>query len=405
MVAWELLRSIMSDLLRHKLRTFLAMFGIIWGTLAVILLLAMGEGFYRANSAGFSRLIDGAIVVSPGVTTKPYRGNQSGRIINLNFQQALEIEKSVPGIKVVAPTVGKQLTVVQGATQITGKVVGTVPAYAQISQRHALPGGRFINHLDIEHASRVAFINASANEKLFPHQDAVGKSILIAGLPFTVIGVQDEPENTGWHQNGVIIPYTTGALLWGDDWMSNVMIAPEAEGASQALVRDVTRMLSRRYQFAEDDVHAMQIYNPEKAVQFFSYFFRGIQLFLGLCGGLTLAVGGLGVANLMYLIVSERTPEIGLRMAMGARTYHILLQILSEALLIVSIASVIGITIAYSVTSVLTKIGMPDWLGAPVISKFVILITVSVLLIVAILAGLLPARRAARLHPVEALAF
>ena len=157
------------------------------------------------------------------------------------------------------------------------------------------------------------------------------------------------------------------------------------------------------YHFSPDDTNALMFYDTLKIFNFFNWFFVGIQLFLGLCGSLTLAVGGLGVANIMFLIVTERTKEIGLRMAVGARDSHILIQILCEALILVVLGGLFGITLSYLTVFILQFITLPAWIGKPTISLSIAFITIAVLAMIGVLAGYFPAKRASRMDPVDAL--
>lgn len=280
---------------------------------------------------------------------------------------------------------------------------GVAPEY--IVLRHWQPenGGLFINNFDLQANRRVVFLGAKLKASLFAHKEALRQQILINDLPFTVIEVReikDQPES--WEDYNAFIPYTTFIALWGDQNLNLFMVsAKDPEQVSQAKAT-LIHYLARRYYFDPSDP-VVNINDYTSISAFLASFFRVIQGFLGLCGALTLAVGGIGIANTLFLIVRERTQEIGLRKAMGAQNYHILGQILLETLLLVGLGGLMGIAISITIIQLLGWVQLPDWLGRPVLSLPILVITCLVLMAIGLIAGYYPARHAARLQPVEAL--
>jgi len=406
MYAVELIQQILRDMRQHALRSLLAMFGIIWGTVAVVMLLALGEGFYESNQKNIMRLVDNAIVIFPGVTSMPYRNFPQGRPVLMKAAQVMEIEHNVPQVKAVSPVIRNNGKLSLGNVLLDARFLGVAPSYDELTKKEILPGGRFINQLDIEKHRKVLFLGDGAANTLFKDQTAVGKTVYLNQIPFIVIGVQKTPENTGeWHRNEAIIPYSTAIDLWGDQNIRQVLLAAKQGVPLKQFQEVVLRYFAGQYHFNPEDKMALNVFDPSETLAFVTWFFRSIEIFLGLCGAMTLAVGGIGVANIMYLIISERTKEIGLRMALGARYYHILWQIMLEALMIVLLGSLIGFLISFIGIQSLSLFTLPEWLGQPQLSVPVFIATTSVLVMVGLIAGFFPAKKAANMKPVTALAF
>ena len=193
--------------------------------------------------------------------------------------------------------------------------------------------------------------------------------------------------------------------MFGDDNVSSFVIMPKNPAEAGNIQNMIKRYWSRVFHFNIKDKQAIRFFDLRGAFEFFQWFFTSIQMFLGFCGLLTLAVGGISVANMMFLIVTERTPEIGLRLALGAKDSHILGQILIEAFVIVFLGGLLGFLISGAFLGVLNNIQLPSWIGKPELSWQVLLGTVIVLAVVAFLSGFFPARKASKLAPVEALSF
>ncbi len=405
MYFFELSKQILRDMRRHKVRSILAMFGIIWGTIAVIMLLALGQGFYAQNRANIMSVVSGTLTFSPGTTTMDFQGWPKGLKIHIKAADIMALKKAIPDIRYVSPQMTSSKTLSVGKHQVNAMLIGASPDFAELTKRQAKPGGRFIDPLDISNQRNVIFIGKEVKDKLFPQQSALGKQLLLSSVPFTIIGVLNPISKTqSWYNNTAVIPYTTAIKLWGNIDVNQFLVLPKNSAQTEQLASQVRQYLSQRYHFNPKDKSALNLFNPAQMLEFFTWFFRGIELFLGFCGSLTLAVGAIGVANIMYLIVSERTPEIGLRMALGARTTHILWQILLETGVIVLAGGIIGIILSVLGIGLLNIVQLPSWLGKPHITWAIVFATVFILLLVGGLAGIFPARRAANMEPVDALA-
>ncbi len=410
MYFWELTTQFLREMRTRKLRTTLALFGIAWGTVAVVLLLAIGGGFHRASSKAMHGMGESIVVLWPGRTTKAFAGMQPGRQLYLQADDVIEMAQAIPEIALASPElIRNELTLSFGTHRTKSSVAGVVPAYETMRNMIPVAGGRFLDQLDVKERRRTIFIGDKIKEKLFGTSPAIGQTIHVDGRPFLVVGTLAPKLQTsnyaGQDSDRTFVPYSTFIATWSNQNVDNILLTPEPADASEAMKKAVYSYLGQQHHFDPSDEGALGIWDTVENDRFTNFFFWGLQALLGLGGALTLGAGGIGVANIMFLIVRERTREIGVRMAVGARDAHIMGQVILEALLIVSLGGLLGFSFSAAVVTAIQFAPTPDWLGTPEISPLVGGATLGVLALVGLCAGLFPARRAARMDPVRALEF
>lgn len=385
----------------HKLRSGLAIFCIAFGTIAVVMLLALGSGFHTASMNKINGVVDGFFAVWTNRSEKSYEGYPKGRVNQITLADVLELPKIFPNIEAISPQIASRSAVLSYAGKAyTKEVLGVAPDFARLTKIKLITGGRFINKVDLDSQARVAVINSKIKKILFGREDALGSRFLINGVPFTVIGVLSEGES--WRED-VFISYKSYEALYDAKYVNVFFVLPKPDTDPVRFEQLMRSHFAHKYHFDKNDKGALRLWGSYKIFQFIRWFFVGLQLFLGACGVMILAVGSIGVANIMFLIVTERTYEIGLRKAVGATDRQILLQLLFEALIIIGIGGCVGISIALGAITVLQQVTLPDWIGVPVMSWTTVGVTVFVLGLIGLIAGYFPARRAAKMDPIEAL--
>jgi putative ABC transport system permease protein len=402
------LREFMRDLRAQKLRTTLTVFGIVWGTVAIIVLLAFGMGFKRQLSANMHGIGESIAIMFPGRTTKPYEGFGIGRPMSLLEEDVNLLASQVSEIDRISPEYSQDDTPVRVGENITNPLIaGVIPVYGDIRNIIPEPGGRFINILDVRDRRRVAVLGNEMKRLLFGETDAIGRLVYVGTVPFTVVGVmQKKTQNSSYNRRDadrVFIPSSTFASVFGATRLNNIIFTSKDPRKSEETISAVRAVLGRKYRFDPTDKDAVWIWDTAEFDKFVFVFFLAFNIFLGVIGSFTLAVGGIGVANIMYIVVQERTKEIGIKRAVGARKKDILIQFFSETLCIVGLGSAIGFIIAAVIVRAMQYIPIKDFVGTPELSPEVAIATMAVLAVVALSAGLLPARRAANLNVVDCL--
>jgi putative ABC transport system permease protein len=275
------------------------------------------------------------------------------------------------------------------------------------------PGGRFLNQRDEDEKRRVLFLGDEIATQLFGDEDPVGQTVTLDGLPFTVIGVMQpkfqDSSNNGPDEDRAIIPASTFRTIYGNRYVSHLIVRPRTYSEAALVKSEMFRVLGKRYRFDPADERALPLWDFIEDEKLTSAIGFGIQIFLGLVGFFTLLVAGVGVANIMYVVVRERTREIGLKLAIGARKRHIMQQFVFEALLISIGGGLVGLTLSalvvFGVDSMPIDNPAMEYILNPKLSWPIALICVSILAAIGLLAGILPARKAAQLDPVEALRY
>jgi putative ABC transport system permease protein len=405
------LRTIISefvaDLRAQKLRAFLTTFGIVWGTVAIVVLIAFGVGFKKQLSANMHGIGEQIAIMFPGKTTKPYEGFGTGRPISFIEDDAKLLAAQIPDIVSVSPEFSRRGPVRVGENILNPGITGVYPIYGEM--RNIIPemGGRFINDLDLDQRRRVVVLGNKAKDFLFGETDAVGKIIYIGDVPFTVVGVmKKKTQNSSYNtrdQDRIFIPLSTFASVFGQVRLNNIIYKAVDPTETEAVNEQVRRVLGKRYRFDPADKDAVWIWDTSQFDKFIFYFFLGFNIFLGLIGSFTLGVAGVGVANIMFVVVQERVKEIGVKRAVGAKRANILFQFFMETAFIIGLGSSIGFAIAYGLIQLLQFIPIKDFVGTPVISVEVVAATIIVLSAVGLSAGLMPARRAANLNVADCL--
>jgi putative ABC transport system permease protein len=407
----ETFRTIISefivDLKAQKLRAFLTMFGIIWGTVAIVVLVAFGVGFRKQTVANMHGIGEGLAIVWPGKTTKPYAGYGIGRPLSFVEEDTRLVASQVSNVSGISPEYGKRTTTRVGENILTPLISGVNVVYGTIRNINPEAGGRYINILDMKERRRVAVIGDKVKEFLFAEQNAVGKTIFIGRTPFTVIGVmQKKTQPSSYNsrdQDRIFIPLTTFESVYGSIYLNNIIYQVRDPRLGEETAKQVREALSKKYRFDPTDQNAVWIWDTTDFDRLAFYMFLGINIFLGLIGSFTLGVAGLGVANIMFIVVQERIKEIGVKRAVGATKVNILFQFFSETFFIVFTGSAIGFIISYGIIAALSLLPIKEYVGTPVLSMEVVLVTIFVLITVGLLSGLMPARRASNLDVVECL--
>jgi putative ABC transport system permease protein len=403
-----ILRQFFHDIRKQKLRTFLTTFGIVWGTAATIILLAFGDGLYKHQQKEFHGLGNRITIIWPGTTSKPFKGLPKSRRIRFTDDDIDLIKREVPGITTASPEYSRSAPVTYERKTLSQSIVGVYPEWGIARNIIPEPGGRFIDQIDFQYRKRVIFLGTTIRDNLFGEGvDPVGKYVTVKGVPFLVIGVmKDKSQNSSYSGRDRHKLYVTSSTFktMFDRRYPNNMIYQVAEGVSSGgVLKKVYGVLGRKYKFDEDDEQALMVWDTIKSEEQWKPFFEGFKIFLGIIGVFTLIVGGIGTANIMYVVVKERSKEIGVKMALGASRVHIMGQIIFESILITALGGSFGFLVAKLFEYGFPKLGLGEHVGDPVIAAESVVVAITIIGTIGFLAGLFPARRASKLNPVEAL--
>jgi putative ABC transport system permease protein len=404
----DALRQMVRDMRSQKLRTLLTVFGIVWGTVAVTLLGAFGQGLHKQivkNSAGLG---DRIAIAWPGLTSIPFEGLGRGRRIRLREEQIEAVRRDASGIVAVSSEYSDTLKLHYGLKTVAVDCSGVSPEFG--TMRNLVPdaGGRFINALDQREQRRTLFLGDKIAKEIFGKaENAVGRTVIFGGSPFQIVGVlQTKTQNSSYNsrdEGRAYMPGSTFRALTGAKYVQNFVYQPLSPSQSETVTENVRAVLARQMRFDPKDKEALSVWDTAQQFKFLDVFFLSFRLFLGIVGCFTLIVGGIGVSNIMNVVVEERAKEIGIKMALGARQRWVLRQLLLETVLITAIGGAIGFAISWSVCAVFPRFGVTKFVGDPEISVPVALLTAIVLGLTGLAAGYFPARDASRLDPVVAM--
>lgn len=400
-------RQLLRDLASQKLRTFLTVFGMVWGTIAISLLLAFGDSFHHqmmVNAAGLGR---GVVIAWPMRTGMSFEGLGEGRQISLSESDMALVRQRAQLLGAISGEFADSLDVRYGTKNLKVSVKGIEPSFGEMRNIISTAEGRWLNPIDEEKRRRVVFVGNELADDVFGDENPIGQTLDIAGSPFLVIGVMQkkiqQSNYGGPDENRAFIPSSTFRALTGQRYIDNFVFTAQDVAMTGAAVEEVRGILAARHRFHPDDEEAVQVWDTTEGARFLDTFMFAFRLFLGIVGSLTLVVGGIGVSNIMNVVVEERTREIGIKMAIGAKPRFVMTQFLFETLLISSIGGAIGLALSAAICAAFASAGLKDFVGDPALTPAIAALTASLLTVIALISGYFPARTASRLDPVVAM--
>jgi putative ABC transport system permease protein len=400
------LKQILQDVRHQKVRTLLTLLGITWGTVSVALLMAFGEGLEKRVRKDQHGLGENIVIAWPARTALPWQGLGKGRPIKVNEGDIEALRREIPEATFSGEHARDKSTFRRERVRLTPDMSANSPIFAAMRNIIPAPGGRYVNDLDLDRRRRVVFLGDKLKVDLFGKEEAVGKTVMIDNIPFLVIGVMQEKTQDssygGRDKDKAFVPETTYRGLFSERYVDNFIFQARDAAMVPAVTRKVYEVLARRHKFDPDDKEAIGMWDTTEAEKFFRVFFGTFRAFLGIVGSFTLIVGGIGVSNIMYVVVEERTREIGIKLAVGAKPRFIQGQFLTETLTLTAVGGLLGFLITMLVMAVFPK-ALDEYVGTPEASPLVILTTAVLLGAIGVVAGWFPARRASLMDPVVAL--
>lgn len=399
----------------QKKRAFLTIAAIAWGTVAILLLLAFGEGLKLQLDKNRRAMGENITVLWPGETTKSWKGLPPGRPIRPRLDDLEFIRGRMPELKSVIGEITSWRTALTFEKKtVNARVIGASWEYGEARKHYPQAGGRWLSPEDEKQRRRVVFLGDELATDLFGAVDPVGRTVLLNNAPYVVIGVMQHKTQMGTYggpdATHAVIPITTAKAHFGRDQLSNLLIETHRPDEMDGALKRFSEITGPKFGFDPADDRAFGTWNTVESAKMNNMMSSGIQMFLGIVGALTLLIGGVGVANIMFAVIKERTREIGVKMALGAKARWIIWPFVLEALVYTFIGGAFGIMIATLVVAAATWLPVESnevmsFLGRPTLSPAIGAITAAILGFIGLLAGYFPARRAAAIDPAATLRY
>lgn len=411
----ELIAQTWRSLTANKLRSFLTMFGIAWGIVSIILMMAAVEGLRVGNKRATESLGKDIMIIRGGTTSQQAGGERAGRRIRLEAADANLLREQCPSLSLVTPEQGLGAAVRSRFNSGRFQVTSGLPFFKDIRSL-TLADGRFWNDNDERDVRRVAVLGYEVKSQLFLSRNPVGETIYLNGLPFDVIGflVKKEQDSNydGPDNSKIFVPFHTAFRDFPNPpparaaWVNVILATPRDLEAHERSEGEIRRALARKYNFDPQDKDAIGIWDTVKGARMFASMTTAMATFFGVVGVVTLVLGGISVMNVMLVSVTERTCEIGVRMAVGASRRAILQQFFLESVVLTAFSGLAGLafaaTLCFTVTALLPA-GM--YFAGLLLTPRAAIIAFSSLAMIAIAAGTYPARKASALQPIDALRY
>ena len=406
MTSFSFLRQMLQDVRHQKMRTLLTLFGITWGTVSVALLVSFGEALEKRIKKNQHGLGENIVIAWPSRTSIPFQGLGKGRRVRVSEDDIQALRREIPEATFSGEHEREKNSFRRERVRLSPQMSANSPIFAVMRNIVPAAGGRYINDIDMDRRRRVIFLGDKLKKDLFHDEEAVGKTVMIDNAPFLVVGVMAEKAQdssySGQDKDKAFIPETTYRGLFTERYVDNFIFQAKDAAKVPEVTRRVYEILGRRLKFDAADKEAIGMWDTTEGEKFFRVFFGVFRAFLAIIGSFTLIVGGIGVSNIMYVVVEERTREIGVKLAVGAKPNFILGQFLLETMTLTAVGGFLGFLITIAVIAVFPA-QLDEYVGTPEASGVVIVTTAALLGVIGLAAGYFPARRASQLDPVVAL--
>jgi putative ABC transport system permease protein len=399
----------------QRKRAVLTIASIAWGSVALLLLLSFGQGLKNQLSTANRGMGTNIAVLWASETTKVWQGLPAGRSIRFLPEDVALLKERVPSLNgAIGEFVTWGANFTNGKKTVNAQLVGVDAEYGDLRNHVPKPGGRFLSQADCDLRRRVVFLGGELAHDLYGDDDPVGKPLLINSNPYIVIGVLEKRMQMGTYggpdKNHAVIPLPTFQAQIGRKYLADIVVRASDPSTMKATLDEITKVFAAKYGFDPSDDRVIRAWDTVQGQKVMRNILLGIQIFLGIIGGLTLMIGGVGVANIMYATVKERTREIGVKMALGARPSWITGPLLLEGLAYTLFGGLLGLLGAMVIIIALRFVPTEgnqalEFLGKPTLSPAVGMISAAILGLIGLLSAYFPARRAAGVDPAQTLRY